>query len=122
MLGWGSIAYGSLLSALFAAGGVFLFGSERRSKVAIWAGVATIVGVVAWHGMVRGAHADSLNREADFPPFPASWSDLGAAVFAFTAVVLALGLGPRRSAKAVNLIVLCAFSGLASLVVATYLY
>jgi hypothetical protein len=120
MLGWGTIAYGAAISALLAAAGVFVFGNERRGRVAVTAGLMTGLGVAGWDTVVRVTQSTGMLMEAPFPAFPISWQDggCGLAALAFTTVVLGCGL--RRSAKAVHLVLLGLLCGVAALLTGVY--
>jgi hypothetical protein len=122
VVGWGSIAYGALLSALFAAGGVFVFGGERRGRVALAAGLVTAAGAAGWNSIVRVTDAASLARSAPIDAFPASWKDAATGVWALAFSTVVLGGGVRPTAKAVHLVLLALLCGVAAFLVDVYLY
>ena len=122
MVGWGTIAYGALLSALFAAGGVFVFGGERRGRGAVVAGLVTAAGAAGWNAIVRVTDASSLTTPAPFDAFPASWKDVATGVWALAATTVVLGSGVRPTARAAHLVLLVLLCGLAAFLVDVYLY
>ena len=122
MVGWGTIAYGALLSALFAAGGVFVFGGERRGRVALAAGLVTAAGAGGWNAIVRVSGAEALMGSSPFDAFPASWKDAGTGVWALAATTVVLGGAVRPTAKAVHLVLLTVLCGVSAFLVDVYLY
>lgn len=122
MVGWGAIAYGALLSALFAAGGVFVFGGERRGRVALVAGLVTAAAAGGWNAIVRVTEASALTRSAPFDAFPASWKDVSTGVWALAASAVVLGAGVRPTARAVHLVLLSLLCAVAAFLVDVYLY
>jgi hypothetical protein len=122
MIGWGTIAYGAVLSALLAAFGVFVFGGERRGRGALVAGLCTGLAAGGWNAVLHVTEARALFTEAPLAAFPISWQDGGSGVCAYAATTLALGTGSRRSARAVQVVFLGVLCGLAALLVSIYLY
>lgn len=120
VLAWGTIAYGAVLSAVFAAGGVALFGGERRVRVALTGAIAAGLGVAAWNGVLRATGAQGF--AAEWTTLPASWKSAGSAVVAFAIVVAVLGLGPRASASARQVVFLALLCAVAAALVDMYLY
>ena len=120
MLGWGTIAYGAVLSAALATAGVFVFGGERRGRVALVAGLVSGLAVAGWDSVVRATDATGMLAEAPFEIFPVSWQDGGAGLTALAATMVALGCGARRSARAVHLVLLGLLCGVAALLIGVY--
>ena len=120
MLGWGTIAYGAVLSAVLATAGVFLFGSERHGRVALTAGLVSGLAVAGWGSAVRATDANGLLAEAPFELFPVSWQDGGAGLTALAATMVVLGCGLRRSARAAHLVLLGLLCGMAALLIGVY--
>ena len=122
MIGWGTIAYGAVLSAVLAIFGVFVFGGERRGRVALVAGVATGVAAAGWNAVLRVNDARGFLTEAPLRAFPVSWKDGGSGVCALAATTLVLGAGSRRSARAGQVVFLALLCAVAALLVDVYLY
>ncbi len=120
MLGWGTVASGALISALLAMAGVFVFGNERRGRVALTAGLVTGLAVAGWDSVLEVTHAREMFAEATLSAFPISWQDGGAGVAALAATMVVLGCGLRRSAKAVHLVLLGLLCGVAALLTGVY--
>lgn len=120
MPGWGTIAYGAVLSALLAAAGVFVFGSERRGRLALLAGVVSGLAVVGWNSAVRATDATGVLAEAPFELFPVSWRDGGAGLTALAATMVVLGCGPLRTARAAHLVLLGLLCGVSALLIGVY--
>lgn len=120
MLSWGTITYGGLLSALFSAGGVVAFGGERRWRVAVLAALSAGLAVAGWNVVVRVTNSVGFIAEAD--PWPVSWKAGGSAVVAMAAVMVVLGTGPARKAKAAQVTLLSLLTAVAAFLVDVYLY
>jgi hypothetical protein len=122
MIGWGTIAFGAVLTAVFAGGGVYVFGSERRGRVALIAGVVSGLAAAGWNAVLHVTRAQGFFAEAPFGAFPISWQDGGSAVATLAATTVVLGTGLRRSARAVQLVFLTVMCALAALLVDVYFY
>lgn len=122
MIGWGTIAFGAVLTALFAGGGVYVFGGERRSRVALIAAVVSGLAAGGWNAVLHVTRARGFFTDAPFGFFPISWQDGGSAVVTLSATTLVLGLGERRSARSVQLVFLTVMCALAALLVDVYFY
>jgi hypothetical protein len=122
MIGWGTIAYGAVLSALVAAFGVFAFGGERRGRVAVVAGLTTGLAAAGWNAVLHVTEARGFFTDAPLSAFPISWQDGGSGLCAYAATTLVLGTGSRRTARAVQVVFLAVLCGLAALLVDVYLY
>src|SRR3954453_8466401 len=88
-----SVVAGVLAGAVLAA---WPWARERATFAL--AGVATIVGMMAWNGILHVSNTASLNVDA--PVIALSWQDVGSGVWAFLAVALLLGLWYRRGGPA----------------------
>ena len=120
MPGWGTIAYGAVITAALATAGVFVFGNERRGRVALLAGLVSGLAVVGWNAAVRATDATGLLAEASLELFPVSWRDGGAGLTALAATMVVLGCGPRRAARAGHLVLLGLLCGVAALLIGVY--
>ena len=122
MLSWGVITWGAVMTALFAGGGVFVFGGHRRSGTAVLAGVTAALAAVGWNAVLRATHANQFFTDAPIRYFPASWQDFGSGVFALAATTVTLGITLRRTTKAYQLLLPALLCGLAAFLVDVYLY
>ena len=121
-IGWGSIAYGAVLSALLAAILVALLMRERRPAVLVSAALAAAAGPVAWNAILHDVGGDRFFHDAPVVVFPVSYQDTGSGVFATTAAVLILGFAALRAASGRTLATACVLCGMSALLVDVYLY
>ena len=110
------------MTALFAAGGVFLFGGHRRARTALTAGLAAAAATVGWNAVLRTTRATGFAAEARTQYFPASWRAFGSGVFALALVTVVLGATLRRTTKAYQLLLPAVLCGIAAFLVDVYLY
>jgi hypothetical protein len=122
MIGWGRIAFGAVLTALLAAGGLFVFAGQRRGRVALLAGLVSGLGAAGWNSVVHVTRASGFFAEAPYRAFPISWQDGGSAVAALAATTVVLGAGVHRSVRAAQLVFFGVMCGLAALLVDVYFY
>lgn len=123
MLSWSTILYGAVLSAIATVALVAALIRPRQLPVIVTAGVAALLGPLAWNAILRATHGANFFHDAPITVLPASWQDTGSGVFAIAITAVALGFGPlsaagtgRRLATAATL------AGLAAFVVDVYLY
>jgi hypothetical protein len=121
-IGWGSIAYGAVLSAVLAAVLVALLMRERRPAVLVSAALAAAAGPVAWNAILHDVGGDRFFHDAPIVVFPVSYQDTGSGVFATAAAVLILGFGALRTASGRVLATACVLCGVSALLVDIYLY
>jgi hypothetical protein len=121
MLGWGSIAYGAVLSGIVAAVGVRFLLRERRPSVLLIAALSALLAPFAWNSILRHTGGDFL-VDAPIVVFPISFQDTGSGVFTVALASLALGFGPLRAATGQRLALTAAVCGAAALLVDIYLY
>jgi hypothetical protein len=121
-IGWGSIAYGAVLSALLAAVLVALLMRERRPAVLVSAALAAAAGPVAWNAILHDVGGDRFFHDAPIVVFPVSYQDTGSGVFATAAAALILGFGALRAASGRALAAACVLCGVSALLVDVYLY
>ena len=74
---------------------------RKRGRFAV-AGVATVVGWIAWHLLLNATHATGF--DVDAPVIGLSWEDVGSGVIALFATVLVLGLVTDRREAAVRVV------------------
>ena len=122
MIGWGSIAYGAVLSAVLAAILVALLMRERRPAVLVSAALAAAAGPVAWNAILHDVGGDRFFHDAPIVVFPVSYQDTGSGVFATAAAALILGFGALRAASGRVLATTCVLCGVSALLVDIYLY
>jgi hypothetical protein len=120
MLPWWHIAYGAILSGLFAAL-VLAFLLRERRGVVVTGAIAATLGPLAWNVILRHTGGDFF-VDAPGYVFPISLQDTGSGVFATALAALPLGFGPLASATGRRLTVRVVACGLAGLLVDIYLY
>jgi len=107
------IVDGIIAGALAAAAVAAWPWGRARGRFAV-AGVATLLGWLAWNFTLNHTNATGFNVDA--PVVRVSWADAGSGVLAFAAAVLALGLLERRE-PAGRVLGAAAIAGLVALVV-----
>jgi hypothetical protein len=85
--------------------------SRRRYAVA---GVATLLGWIAWHLLLNTTGAVSFDIDA--PLIRVSWEDVGSGILAFFATVVVFGLGTDCREPAVRVVGAAAIAGLVAMV------
>jgi hypothetical protein len=122
MIGWPTIGYGAVLSALLAGLLVAVAARDNRVLAALTAAVAAFAGPVAWNAILHATHATQFFTDAPIAALPASWQDTGSGVFTLAASSLLLGLGPYRAQPAHRVVTLALLAGLVAFLVDVYLY
>ena len=107
------VVYGIVAGALAAAAVAAWPWGRVRGRFAV-AGVATLLGWLAWNFTLN--HTDATGFNVDAPVFRVSWADSGSGVLAFVAVALALGIVERRE-PAGRVVGAAGLAGLVALVV-----
>ena len=110
-----SVTYVSaVVAGVLAAGALAVWPwARQRGRFAI-AGVATLVGWIAWHLLLNATHASGF--DVDAPVIQVSWEDVGSGVIALFVTVLALGLGTERREPASRVVGAASIVGLVALV------
>jgi hypothetical protein len=75
--------------------------ARKQGRFAV-AGVATVVGWIAWHLLLNATRATGF--DVDAPIIGLSWEDVGSGVIALFATVLVLGLVTDRWEAAVRVV------------------
>ena len=95
------IFVGALIAGGLTAAALVVWPWARiRGRFAV-AGVATLVGWIAWHLLLNVTHA--FGFDVDAPIIRVSWEDVGSGVLAFfvTALVLGIIMEPKEPASRV---------------------
>jgi hypothetical protein len=87
--------------------------ARARRRFAI-AGVATLLGWIAWHQLLNATGA--LGFDVDAPLIRVSWEDVGSGVLALFATVVVFGLGTERREPAIRVVGAAAITGLVAMV------
>jgi uncharacterized membrane protein len=87
--------------------------ARLRGRFAI-AGVATLVGWIAWHLVLNATQATGF--DVDAPVIRVSWEDAGSGVVVFFFTALALGLVTEREQPASRVIGAACIAGLVALI------
>jgi len=120
-IGWASIAYGALLSAV--AAGLLVFAiRERQLPVLLSAAVAGALGPVLWNAILHRVGGDEFFVDAPVFVMPASWQDTGSGVFTVAVATVLLGFGTARTESGQRLATLSLLCGLGAFLVDVYLY
>jgi hypothetical protein len=77
VIGWSSIVYGAVLSAVPAGVLVALAARGQRLVVGVGAAIGAAAGPIAWNAILRATHADTFFTDAPIAVMPASWQDTG---------------------------------------------
>ncbi|GEM_PF-1589565 len=83
-----------------------------RGRFAV-AGVATVVGFIAWNLVLNSTHGSNFNVDA--PVVGLSWADAGSGVLAFMTSALALGLARERQEPAGRVVGAAAIAGVVAM-------
>ena len=83
--------------------------ARRRGRFAV-AGVATLVGWIAWHLLLNATRATGF--DVDAPIIGLSWEDVGSGVVALVLVALIFGLVTERRETAVRVVGAASITGL----------
>jgi hypothetical protein len=121
MIGWGTIAYGAVLSAGFAGVALLLGLRERRVTMLVPAVLAAFAAPIGWNAILRATHAREFFTDAPIPLFPVSWQDTGSGVFTLAVGSAVLGAFHRR-APAGRVMAVAGVAGLVAFLVDIYLY
>src|SRR5215216_6719564 len=84
-----------------------------RGRFAV-AGVATLVGWIAWHLLLNSTQA--FGFDVDAPIIRVSWEDVGSGVVALLATVLVFGLATERRETASRVVGAASIAGLVALI------
>jgi hypothetical protein len=122
VISWETILYGALLSALAAAGLVFLLRRDRRFDLLAAAAVSGFAGPLIWNAILHRVEAREFLVDAPVAIMPASWQDTGSGVFTVAVGCVLLGLGPLRDEPGRRVAVCALLCGLAAFLVDVYLY
>lgn len=118
---WGAVAWGVAASGVLGLV-LFWFVLRERGRATLVVGaVAAMLGPLLWDLILRHTGGDFF-VDAPGLVFPVSFEDLGSGVFATAIGAAALGLGPLRAATGARVAWASLLSGLAALLVDTYLY
>ena len=83
--------------------------ARQRGRFAV-AGVATLVGWIAWHLLLNATRATGF--DVDAPIIGLSWEDVGSGVVALVLVALIFGLVTERREAAVRVVGAASIAGL----------
>jgi hypothetical protein len=110
-----SVTYVSaVVAGVLTAGALAVWHWARlRGRFAV-AGVATLVGWIAWHLLLNATHATGF--DVDAPIIGLSWEDVGSGVVALFLVALVLGLVTERREAAVRVVGAASIAGLVAMV------
>src|SRR3954452_15209101 len=109
---WGAVAFGVVVSSVFAAAALALGLRERRPSVLVVGGLAAALAPLCWDLILRHTRGDFF-VDAPGVVFPVSFEDAGSGVFATALAALALGFGPLRAASGRRLALAAATCGIA---------
>jgi hypothetical protein len=87
--------------------------ARKRGRFAI-AGVATLVGWIAWHLLLNATHATGF--DVDAPVIGLSWEDVGSGVVALVLIALIFGLITERGEIAVRVVGAASIAGLIAMI------
>ncbi len=121
MLSWGAIAYGAVLSAVFAVL-LVLLARERRPVVLAVVALGAGGGPVGWNAILRATDANQFFHDAPIAIFPVSWQDTGSGVFALATLGVLLGLFALPTGSGRRIAALALLGGVGALLIDVYAY
>jgi len=111
-----SVTFGAaLIAAVLSAAALALWPWGRTRGRFAAAGVATLVGWIAWHRILNVTRASGF--DVDAPIIRVSWEDAGSGVLAFFATALVLGLITERKEQAGRVVSAATIAGLLAMTV-----
>jgi lipopolysaccharide export LptBFGC system permease protein LptF len=87
--------------------------ARQRGRFAV-AGVATLVGWIAWHLLLNATRATGF--DVDAPVIRVSWEDVGSGVVTLFLIALIFGLVTERREAAVRVVGAASIAGLVALI------
>ena len=87
--------------------------ARSRGRFAI-AGIATLVGWIAWHLLLNATQA--FGFDVDAPIIRVSWEDVGSGVVALFVTVVVFGLGTERREPSSRVVGAASIAGLVAMV------
>lgn len=109
-----SIVIAAIIAGVLAGAALAVWPWARRRGRFVVAGVATVLGFVAWNATLNITNATGF--DVDAPIIRLSWQDVGSGVLAFAAAALALGLIAARDEPARRVVGAAAIAGLVAMV------
>ena len=119
VLPWTHVLYGSLIGPLVGVAVLWLFRERNVVALSITA-VGVCGGTWLWNAMLNVRHANVIDGDIPFRPFPISWQDTGTAVFAFAATALLLLITIHQHQPGYRTLKLAGIASLAALVMDIY--
>jgi hypothetical protein len=89
VLPWARVLFGSLIGPLVGVAALWL-AKERRAPTLLTTAAGVCGGTWLWNAMLNIRHANVIDGDIPFAPFPISWQDTGTGVFAFAFAAAAL--------------------------------
>ena len=104
----------ALIAGVLSAAALAVWPWARSRGRFAAAGVATLVGWIAWHLVLNVTRARGF--DVDAPIIRVSWEDVGSGVVAFFATALVLGLITEPKEKASRVVGAASIAGLVALI------
>ena len=119
VLPWSHILYGSLIGPLVGVVALIVLG-ERRPITLVTVAAGICGGTWIWNTMLNVRHADVIDVDIPFKPFPISWQDTGTGVFAFATATLVLLATVHRNEPGHRTLKVAGVAALAALIMDIY--
>lgn len=119
VLPWGRVLFGSVVGPLVAVAALWL-AKERRPSTLLITAAGVCSGTWLWNAMLNIRHANVIDGDIPFTPFPISWQDTGTGVFAFAFAAAALLATVNRNQPGHRTLKVAGIAGVAALVMDIY--
>lgn len=82
VLPWSRVVFGSIIGPISGVAILWMM-KERRPQTLAVAAAGVCAGTWLWNLMLNVRHANVVDGDIPFRPFPISWQDTGTAMFSF---------------------------------------
>jgi hypothetical protein len=119
VLPWSRVLFGSVVGSVVGVALLWL-AKERRPPTLLVTAAAVCGGTWLWNAMLNIRHANVIDGDIPFTPFPISWQDTGTGVFAFAFAAAALLATVNRNEPGHRTLKIAAIAAAAALVMDIY--
>ena len=119
VLPWSRVLFGSLIGPFVGVVVLWLV-RERQPSTLLMTAAGVFGGTWLWNAMLNIRHANVIDGDIPFAPFPISWQDTGTGVFAFAFAAAALLATVHRHEPGHRTLKLAGITSAAALVIDVY--